>query len=807
MKRIKRSMKTPHKLVFMLVYIIASAAAAEELGRWDWVDRGEAETAFCDKYMPPALELRKTQGNEAAIEALEEAYQLAEKEFENPRFFYQAIWFEAQVKGGKDDEEWGLAVFEYLYDREMTKNTNWGCSCIMHINHYPLCGNLIAKSFHLGRTANARKYALKVEDSLRQDRHFDLTGESYADQGPVFGFLDDARKRDFPIYMHETAVENPALKKDDFIPYLCIYAMIDVADIAHISGDWVKAAELYYWGIQYADEYMAKAPVTNMRGEVGKNTGYYTHRNLAALAMLHGYPSEAAEYLSAYIEKGTGYYKAWDCLVLDAKLELAVTQIMTGELEESALEIADQAVISISEELHNSRAMLLHAMLNKARVYHALGYQAEAWALLDDLLERTAVDVNPHHWVQVLDTTIDLALADGGTRPELEEWLVLALDSARLTGNKHKELPLYEKYARFLSMHGRLSEALLIQQEAVRLSKAINLPKRLNSNMDRLTGIKNRLEDENNNLSSGEPETAPSPANESVVESEDNPEELPPSTAPEAARGSAGIITPAVDIQPRLSYAAALHGQAAYGRFYIYNPSSDFRTGTLQFNGPVDQVQWLNEQWLTISSSPEFEAVQLERKIILEAGAFCIVDITGLPAEDGTGAEIECQWSPEGVPESTASGIWKYQTAATAKRTAVIDAHELQSNPFYLIPIHHMIQRTSPEQRQVVDFAVEASSPMRIESYDAETGKLLSVDATGDGDFSGEGDQVVGDNNHNNWPDLAFEKNQKLSSLVMYVQPLDSATADTELTIRIKANGEWQTDATDVIKPYTGSGQ
>lgn len=804
MSVVNRFAKLPRLLIpFIAMCISIMLSTAEAISRWNWYELGEEEASFCDAHLAPVLELRKAHGTDAALAALEEAFQLADKEFENPYFFYSTVWFEAQVKGGKDDEEWGLAVFEYLYDREMTKNTNWGCSCLMHIKHYPLCCNLISKSIALGRTANARKYALKIEDSLLKDRSFDLTGASYADQGPVFRFLDDARKRDFPIYMHETDVENPSLKKDDFIPYLCIYAMLDVAQIAHISGDWVKAAELYHWGIRYADEYMAKAPVTNMRGEVGKVTGYASHKNLAELAMLHGDPAEAAEYLSDYIEKGTGYYEAWDCLVLDAKLELAVIQIITGELEESALEIADQAVIKLSEELHNSRAMILHGMLNKARVYHALGYKAEAWKLLDDLLERTAADVNPHHWVQMLDTTIDLALADGGTRPELEGWLVLALDSARLTGTKYKELPLYEKYARFLSMHGRLSEALLIQQEAVRLSKSMNLPKRLNSNLTLLADIRNRLEDQQEVVGFDKTNTTPPRTNGAAAESAHVPGRTPASKTAEPGNGSTGIMVPRVDVQPRFSYSAALQGQAAYGRFYVYNPSPDSGKGTLQLSGSIDEVKWQNEQWLTVSTSPTFQPIQLEREINLGAGASCIVDITGLPMEDGTGAEIQCQWIPNGALEATASGSWKYQTAATAKRTAVIDAHELQSNPFYLIPIHHMIQRVISEQRQVVDFAVQSSSPMRIESYNAVTGKLLSIDANGDGDFLDRGDLIVGDENRNSWPDLIFEKTQKLSSLVMYVQPCESTTVDTELTIRIQVNGEWQTDAIDVIKPYT----
>ncbi len=132
----------------------------------------------------------------------------------------------------------------------------------------------------------------------------------------------------------------------------------------------------------------------------------------------------------------------------------------------------------------------------------------------------------------------------------------------------------------------------------------------------------------------------------------------------------------------------------------------------------------------------------------------------------------------------------------------MIDAHELQSNPYYLLPIHHMAQRLDTALEQSVDFTVAASQPTRIESYDAVTGKLLAIDANGDGDFLDSGDMIAADSNRNSWPELIFGKNRKLASLMMYVQPLGEAGGDVELAIKILSNGEWRTDALDVIKPY-----
>ncbi|MBN2685958.1 MAG: hypothetical protein JXR40_11815, partial [Pontiellaceae bacterium] len=272
-----------------------------------------------------------------------------------------------------------------------------------------------------------------------------------------------------------------------------------------------------------------------------------------------------------------------------------------------------------------------------------------------------------------------------------------------------------------------------------------------------------------------------------------------------------GVITSAhppknpvvgVDIQPQLSASISLPEQAAFGRFYVFNPAAVVQKGTLRLTGPIDQVEWQNNRMLSISSASPLEEKEWSTPLQLASGNACIVDIIGLPNEDGSGGQVRCEWIPSGAGEAVISGTWSFGSAATEKRTAVIDAHELQDNPFYLIPIHHMIQRLDIDEAQTIDFAVKASSPMRIESYDAYTGTLLAVDANGDGDFLDKGDMVSGDANGNNWPDLVFEKEQRLSSLAMYVHPHESSTEDIELTIQIQTEEGWQTDSIDVIKPF-----
>jgi hypothetical protein len=343
-------------------------------------------------------------------------------------------------------------------------------------------------------------------------------------------------------------------------------------------------------------------------------------------------------------------------------------------------------------------------------------------------------------------------------------------------------------------MKGLYADAFQIQQEAVRLAKAMSLPKRLQDNLAVLEGMRNRIAkkavDSMAKMDRPAPEEKPS-----------RTESVPTKGAQQPVAGIGVQSILCVDVQPRRSLSAALAGQAAYGRFYIHNPAGVSQQGEIRLNGSIGQLKQQDGQWLTVSASPVFENVQRVYPLSLDPGASCIVDVFAQPRENGTGATVQCEWLPLNSQQAGVSGSWEYRAAEIGKRTTVIDAHAFQDNPFYLIPIHHMIQRLDAEQQQTVDFSVRSSTPLRIETYDAVSGKLISIDANGDGDFLDQGDQIIGDANRNSWPDLVFEPGQRLASLVMYIQPAGSAPGDKELIVSICEQGKWQTDAIDVITP------
>ena len=793
-------MRTGRRIFLILsVWLGLTGMAGESLAGnyWDWMDMSAEQEAFCETYMPPFLEIRKQLGDEAALKELDRLFFLSAERFGSESFFYRIVWYEAQVHSGKEEEAWGLTLFQYLWKRRLHADPD----LIQYLSssEYLLLDNIIEYCYSLGMGALASSYVMIIEDNLERNLGFDMSRTSYKEVGTLFSFLPEARKRDYPIFNHTLdnfdIDENESLR--DFIYYPNIYGIRTVAKNAKKSGDWITAAELSDWMIQYCDEYMIDQ--SNMKEEICDETGYAGRKTLSEIALLHGYPDESARFLEDFIERAEGYYHTVPQDLLKAKLELAVIQIITGELTEEALEMANRAVEASERDIYPSRTETLTAHLNRARVYHALGYCERAWEMVDELLDQTSRDVNPYHWVFMLNTAIDLALADGAQRPELESWLILALDNARKTGNKFDELPLYEKYACFLAMKGRLAEAVYVQQEAVRLAEAMALSKRLEDNLAVLKNLIVQLPQEvaNNAPQESESMADTTPPNADNATSEPNQPKI-------ATLGNGGeAITvfqmKTVDIQPRTSVSAALPGQEAYGRFYLTNPSTTLVAGRMQLHGPLADGTWLDDHWMTISASPSFAESVVEHDILMPAGGTYVIDITGLPSEDGTGTEIRCIWTPTGRTNGKVTASWIFEANQTGKRTAVIDAHELNDNPYYLIPIRHMIQRRDNQRRQSVDFSIEASALTRIEAYDARTGRLLAIDADGDGDFLGRGDLVAVDSNRNNLPDVEFEKGQSNASIILYVKP-DDGNTHTELSIRLLENGTWRTDAIDTIK-------
>ncbi len=711
-------------------------------------DPGRKQDEFSREQLERVLALYREGKRAEALQQLDRSMLLAKEEFGNSGHLYGKVWTEAQIHSGSADEEWGLDLFLRLLGTR-----NWNAHETDHLIYSNICGKLRS----VGRITEARELAARQQASLATFARIDTVNRPYKDLGPLFGFLPDARKRDFP--MTEGDVNPGAASADRLLEYSRMYAVNEGATAALDVGDWVRAAELYRWFADYAARYcMQTTPRTH---EVTRNS-LLSYGNLAAICNWHGFPAGAdASYGEFIALVSQDDYPVEDGVLANAILSQLVIRIELGTLPANAVEIAEEAAGTIEGFTYYGRPTKFAARIRVARIYHATGNRTRAWEIINDLAAKAEADVNPHYRMMILGPMIDFALDEGGTHPELGSWLMRLLNFERSMGNKFNELPLYEKYAKFLRLNGRLAEAADIMKEAIRLSVAMNVPNRAKENREVLAEILGSIKG---------------------LEEEESRK---------------------VDIQPMTSRSMVVRGSVAYGRFHVTNPSTVKRSGVLKMTGPVATDSRSSAGQLSIALDAALAVKTVERPVVLEAGASCVVDVSGEGGMDEVETEFTCTWLELGEPVS--EGVWVYKSSEVATRTTVVDAHAVRISPFHLVPIRHMIQRTvNAGSGESVDFRISASEPIRIEVYDSTGAKLICVDANGDGDFEDKGDLVYQDLNGNGHPDLTMGERETLVSLTMYVDPgqieAGESDASREVSISLLEDGAWHLDAVDRIK-------
>jgi tetratricopeptide (TPR) repeat protein len=716
--------------------------------------------ALADREVVAAVGMYKEQGVAPALERIEQGYLLFEKNA-GPRRglddYHTRVWREAQTLSGRQDEAWGLALWIYLFERRQGKMSLPPDRLVTY--DYGLIFNLTESGFNLGKLADMRKWTRKLERSLEAQQGLDVSCKRYPDSGPLFSFLPDARKRVFPTRNRHLDSKIPRGPADRCINSYIMYALCAVSDSALYEGDWVRATELNQWYIEYARDGITTPEQLSFPSEV-VSFALLRALKLTAICRMHGHPGEGVKVLDDFLEFASRYKGTGKKDILIARLERELLTLELGRMSADACETADKAVAFTGKNIWNfSRWEDLKVGLARARVYYAAGRKTEAWELVNQLLELGRKDVNPRHRIRILRMAIELALLDGGVHPELESWLKEALTNERKLGDKPAEIWLYERYAQFLMLRGRYREADVIQREVVRLAKAMKLPDRLASASAVLAQIRGKLD------------TQPGGGNATT------------------------------EIQPRNSETIAATGTAVFSRFFLFNGSAQDCSGVLEISGPVTNLMQMGNAVIVATVSSGLFRDVLKAGIALPAGASCTIDLKGEPLVDGDKAKVEFAWIPEGSSGSTASASWTVQAGESLQRAAVIDAHELHQNPFYLLPLYHTLQRSVTNGTDTVDVMVAASEPVRVELYDAQTFALVSVDANGDGDFDDEGDLVALDKNGNLYPDLTLPEGGQLYSFLMYVAPLQGARSPRAITlaVSVREGSKWTVDSVDKV--------
>ena len=125
--------------------------------------------------------------------------------------------------------------------------------------------------------------------------------------------------------------------------------------------------------------------------------------------------------------------------------------------------------------------------------------------------------------------------------------------------------------------------------------------------------------------------------------------------------------------------------------------------------------------------------------------------------------------------------------------------------PGWSVPFYHEINHRGPGVR-VADFQFEASVPCRLEIFDVDggrhpsvdAGRLLAVDADGDGLFASADDELASDINADSAADLLIADRSR--SLEVFAWPLVPLLPGEAITLsarlrRPESPEEWRTDA------------
>lgn len=220
-----------------------------------------------------------------------------------------------------------------------------------------------------------------------------------------------------------------------------------------------------------------------------------------------------------------------------------------------------------------------------------------------------------------------------------------------------------------------------------------------------------------------------------------------------AQAGPSGRAANAVDLQPEHSrvLVSAKDRELARSRFLLTNASAFPMDGTLTITaahaGIASWQQGSGAVYVTMDSSGaqvSSQAMHLmpgqQREIYVERGPGVAEESVFVTWQGGSGnAEAAGTfYFGEGLPQAS-----------------VVNAGVFQLQAGWCIPLYHEIYQRAP-RAQVGNLAVAASAPCRLEIFDYDTGRLLAVDAEGDGSYNGSGDQVLADEDQDGWPDLVI---------------------------------------------------
>lgn len=429
-----------------------------------------------------------------------------------------------------------------------------------------------------------------------------------------------------------------------------------------------------------------------------------------------------------------------------------------------------------------------------ARMHAFTGDRETGLAIIDAAIDEARAIDTPPLLAELLVTRAELRL-DAGSADGVQEDLFEAVTLHRQMGGLRSETAAYVQYARLLRMTGRTAEA------ARMLAEASTRLRRFPQAWQHVV-----IERESAALATMFP-TISQPATINAASDDvfaTGTVSLPPDASPAARKPTTPqnptTATPRPhdaaqsDLQPVELTTRVAGDWTARGRFTVTNPGEVTVSGILIARGTSLEAAWdaARLRW-DVTQKRAMGRQEVRQLVVLQPLDQATVFLSTEAVRDATG-NVQLTWEAEGEPQAA---WWRYTHGGGEPDIAVVDANLALENPFYAVPLHHYVVRPAGRHDLPLNLRVTVSAPCRVELVDAETARVIAVDATGDGDFRGIGDVLFDDRDRDGFPDITFEPGQTARPVEIQVYPIDKyRSVDVNLDLR-RPDGSWAPGSAD----------
>jgi hypothetical protein len=692
----------------------------------------------------------------------------------NFRSLFSTVWTEAQVKSGRLDADWAAMLYDEIF-KGAIRNEKYA-----EMND--VTGNLLTTLNAAGRHGRLSEVLDWWIEKQNGNQLLEIT--AYQDQGSVHPFFPEIRRRNTPASLLHSQIGIEPDNRRNMVDIEQKNGQVFALYATHLSqsGKWRESME---W-VQQIRRW-ASLEDGNPRWQMIQPWFSSVESTAKSLQCL-GYTQEALEQVDIGLAAPMQNSYHGRCNIILSLLRLEILMELK-QAPEDLVEQARELVKRAEANTHLSISFHRNAKVTLARTLLHQGEDAEALALLDELAavgNINARNVRVEYWI------------DKGMLDRVEEELLSLLKASRISGNKFSECNLYEKYADFLELSGRLSEALSMRREVIRLCNSFDYFTKLPTQLAKLAILLERMGDLDGSKAAADEARAllvkgRLPASrKNLAESflaKLNPGKIVTEIKPEEIAR--------VDFQPERSIVIPIEGRAWTTILSLANPSDKPEEGTLSARGiPVTFSREAEHGDVVVRPATTAEQGKSTLRIRLEPSNYQLIKITADKnfSKQGELALIWTSWRGETKVEANVL----IEAPEKGVSSSVIQAGNYRANPFYGVPVHlHYVTTDQATQSSPLRFIT--SEKARVEVY-ALDGTPLSVDGQGNGSLRDKGDELFGTSDREG--NLLLSLTDSAASFMVLVYP-NGPLPEDGLTLNVEAfqDGAWSLHSQNRLQP------